>query len=152
MVEAQNCWTDRKFAIRPVEGNTALVPAERSYHIVICGSTAQTATVLRGGSEAEAKISYCAKKHELCIEVADVAADETVEICLPEDTEIAKNPVMEMVDDLLNMAEIKFMEKEVLFALMNKCGGQLNILAGELQAMELDDALRGALMEIVTAC
>ena len=49
------------------------------------------------------------------------------------------------------MAEIGFMQKEVLFALMNRCKGQLNILAGELQAMELDDALRGALMEIITA-
>ena len=43
------------------------------------------------------------------------------------------------------------MQKETLFALMNRCQGQLNILAGELQAMDLDDGLRGALLEIVTA-
>lgn len=49
------------------------------------------------------------------------------------------------------MEEIPFMQKETLFALMDKRKGQLNILAGELQAMDLDESLRGALLEIVTA-
>jgi hypothetical protein len=43
------------------------------------------------------------------------------------------------------------MQKEDLFALVEKFQGKLNLLVGELQAMELDDALRGALMEIITA-
>ncbi len=146
------CWTGKKvFRLHPVEGNVELIPARRSYRISIYGSTAQTAVVLRDGSETEAKISHCAKRHKLCIEIADVAANETVEIRLPEDVQVASNPVMEQVDELLNMAEIGFMQKETLFALMDRCQGQLNILTGELQAMELDDALRGALMEIVTA-
>lgn len=145
------CWTEKKFLLHPVEGNTRLVPAKRSYTIRICGSTASEAVVLRNGSEQEAKVTCCAKKHELRIEIADVAADETVEIRLPEDTRIISNPVIEQVDELLNMAEIGFMQKESLFALMNKYQGRLNILTGELQAMDLDDALRGALMEIVTA-
>ena len=80
-----------------------------------------------------------------------MAADDTIVIRLPEDAKIAGNPVIEQVDNLLNMAEIGFTDKEVLFALMSKQKDNLNILAGELQAMELDAALRGALLEIVTA-
>lgn len=145
------CWEEKKFLLHPVEGNRDLVPTKRSYSICICGSTASEAVVLRNGREQEAKVTRCGKVRELCIEVADVAADETVEIRLPENTRIMSNPVMEQVDELLNMAEIGFMQKEILFALMDKCQGRLNMLVGELQAMELDDALRGALMEIVTA-
>lgn len=145
-------WNEKKsFVLRPVEGNAKLVPAKRAYCIHILGSTASGAVVLRNGSEVETKVDYCAKGHELCIELADVAADETIEIRLPEDAQIAGNPVMEQVDELLNMAEIGFMQKEVLFALMDKCKDQLSVLVGELQAMELDAALRGALLEIVTA-
>ena len=145
-------WGDKKaFFVRPVEGNAKLVPAKRAYCIRILGSTAAEAVVLKDGSEVNAQVSYCAKGHELCIKLADVAADETIEIRLPEDAKIAGNPVIEQVDNLLNMAEIGFTDKEVLFALMSKQKDNLNILAGELQAMELDAALRGALLEIVTA-
>lgn len=146
------CWGEHKtFSVHAVEGKAELVPAKRTYSIRICGSTASSASVLRDGSEVEAKITCCGRKHELYIEIADVSTDETVEICLPEDTQTACNSVMEQVDELLNMAEIGFIQKEILFALVNRCKDQLNILTGELQAMELDDGLRGALMEIITA-
>lgn len=145
-------WGDEKaFLIRPVEGNTKLVPAKRVYSIRILGSTASEAVVFKNGAEVNAQVSYCAKCHELCVELTDVAADETIEIRLPKDTRVAGNPVVEQVDELLNMAEIGFMDKETLFALINERKDNLNILVGELQAMELDDALRGALLEIVTA-
>jgi alpha-glucosidase (family GH31 glycosyl hydrolase) len=144
-------WTEKTFILHPVEGNTALVPEKRSYRIRICGSTASEAVVLRGGVEQKVPVSHCEKKQELCIELADVKADETIEIRLPKDTQIKSNPVVEEVDALLTMAEIAFMQKEDLFALVEKFQGKLNLLVGELQAMELDDALRGALMEIITA-
>jgi hypothetical protein len=144
-------WTEKTFILHPVEGNTALVPEKRSYRIRICGSTASEAVVLRGGVEQKVPVSHCEKKQELYIELADVKADETIEIRLPKDTQIKSNPVVEEVDALLTMAEIAFMQKEDLFALVEKFQGKLNLLVGELQAMELDDALRGALMEIITA-
>ena len=145
-------WTDEKtFFINPVEGNTALIPAKRTYRIRIFGSTATEAVVLRGGSEVKVETSCCSKRHVLTIELTDVAAEEKIEIRLPKDTCIAENPVMEQVDELLNMAEIGFTQKEILFALLDKRKDQLSILTGELQAMDLDDALRGALLEIVTA-
>lgn len=146
------CWTDSKaFFIHPLEGKEELVPAKRSYCVRIFGSTATSAVVLRNGSEARAEISCHAKGHELCIKLAEVAVKEQVEIRLPEDTKVAANPVMEQVEELLNLAEIGFTRKEALFALVEKRKGNLGILAGELQAMDLDDALRGALLEIVTA-
>ena len=145
-------WTDEKaFFLHPAEGNTALIPAKRSYRIRIFGSTATEAVVLRDGKEVKVESTYCSKRHVLTVELADVAAEEKIEVRLPKDTGIAANPVMEQVDDLLNMAEIGFTQKEILFALLDKRKDQLSLLAGELQAMELDDALRGALLEIVTA-
>ncbi len=145
-------WSDKKvFTLHPVLGNAKLIPEKRTYSICVIGSTATEAVVLKNGSEVEAKITHCEKCRELYVEITDVTAEDTVEIRLPEDADIAANPIIDMVDELLNMAEIPFMQKETLFALMNRCQGQLNILAGELQAMDLDDGLRGALLEIVTA-
>ena len=146
------CWADKKaFTLHPIEGNTKLLPEKRAYTIRVIGSTAEKAVILKNGNEIEAQVTYCAKCHELCVALTDVTAEDTVEIRLPEDAAVVDNPIMEQVDALLNMAEIPFMQKEVLFALMDKCKGQLNVLAGELQAMDLDDGLRGALLEIVTA-
>lgn len=142
------CWDRKKFLIHPTKGNLSLVPEQRDYTIRIMGSTASEAKV---SGEGEARVAYDEKNHELTIVISDVSSEKGIEIILPENTQIASNPVMEQVDKLLNMAEIEFAQKEILFALVNKYQNRLNILVGELQAMELDDALRGALMEIVTA-
>lgn len=142
------CWDSKKFLIHPTEGNLSLVPEKRDYTIRIMGSTAREARV---SCEGETKTAFDEKNHELTVVISDVATDKGVEITLPENTQIASNPVMEQVDQLLNKAEIEFTQKEILFALVSKYQNRLNILVGELQAMKLDDALRGALMEIVTA-
>lgn len=145
-------WTDKKaFVLHPAEGNVELIPGKRSYSIRIFGSTAETASVLRNGSETQSQVTCYSKGHEIRVEIVDVNPNETVEIRLPADAEVASNPVVEQVDELLNAAEISFMQKEILFARVKKCQDQLNVLVGELQAMELDDALRGALLEIITA-
>ena len=76
---------------------------------------------------------------------------DTVTICLPEDTEVAKNDVVARAMDLLLHAEISYITKELVARLLDKANGKVAILAAELQSMELSDDLRGALLEIITA-
>ena len=85
------------------------------------------------------------------IAVTDVKPQDTVTICLPEDTEIAKNDVMTRAMDLLLHAEISYITKEQIANLLHKADGKVAILAAELQSMELSNDLRGALLEIITA-
>ena len=142
-------WGARKFTIAPVEGNQSLVPEIRMYCVEFGGSTAKEAKVFVNGVEADAEVKE--KDGLLTIAVADVKPQDTVTICLPEDTEVAKNDVMTRAMDLLLHAEISYITKEQIANLLHKADGKVAILAAELQSMELSNDLRGALLEIITA-
>jgi len=142
-------WGARKFTIAPVEGNQSLVPESRMYCVEFGGSTAKEAKVFVNGVEADAEVKE--KDGLLTIAVTDVKPQDTVTICLPEDTEIAKNDVMTRAMDLLLHAEISYITKEQIANLLHKADGKVAILAAELQSMELSNDLRGALLEIITA-
>ena len=142
-------WGARKFTIAPVEGNQSLVPESRTYCVEFGGSSAKEAKVFVNGVEADAEVKE--KDGLLTIAVTDVKPQDTVTICLPEDTEIAKNDVMTRVMDLLLHAEISYITKEQIANLLRKADGKVAILAAELQSMELSNDLRGALLEIITA-
>ncbi len=142
-------WGARKFTIAPVEGNQSLVPESRMYCVEFGGSTAKEAKVFVNGVEADAEVRE--KDGLLTIAVTDVKPQDTVTICLPEDTEIAKNDVMTRAMDLLLHAEISYITKEQIANLLHKADGKVAILAAELQSMELSNDLRGALLEIITA-
>lgn len=77
---------------------------------------------------------------------ADTAAE--VQIILA--GEVADNQTKERVFDFLNQAEIGFVLKDRLYQLIT-AGKKLPVLLSELQSMELDKDLYGALMEILTA-
>ena len=142
-------WGARKFTIAPVEGNQSLVPESRTYCVEFGGSSAKEAKVFVNGVEADAEVKE--KDGLLTIAVTDVKPLDTVTICLPEDTEIAKNDVMTRAMDLLLHAEISYITKEQIANLLHKADGKVAILAAELQSMELSNDLRGALLEIITA-
>lgn len=142
-------WGARKFTIAPVEGNQSLVPESRMYCVEFGGSTAKEAKAFVNGVEADAEVKE--KDGLLTIAVTDVKPQDTVTICLPEDTEIAKNDVMTRAMDLLLHAEISYITKEQIANLLHKADGKVAILAAELQSMELSNDLRGALLEIITA-
>ena len=142
-------WGARKFTIAPVEGNQSLVPESRTYCVEFGGSSAKEAKVFVNGVEADAEVKE--KDGLLAIAVADVKPQDTVTICLPEDTEVAKNDVMTRAMDLLLHAEISYITKEQIANLLHKADGKVAILAAELQSMELSNDLRGALLEIITA-
>ena len=142
-------WGARKFTIAPAEGNQSLVPESRTYCVEFGGSSAKEAKVFVNGVEADAEVKE--KDGLLAIAVADVKPQDTVTICLPEDTEIAKNDVMTRAMDLLLHAEISYITKEQIANLLHKADGKVAILAAELQSMELSNDLRGALLEIITA-
>ena len=95
-----------KFTIAPVEGNQSLVPESRTYCVEFGGSSAKEAKVFVNGVEADAEVKE--KDGLLTIAVTDVKPQDTVTICLPEDTEIAKNDVMTRAMDLLLHAEISY--------------------------------------------
>ena len=69
---------------------------------------------------------------------------------LTQQIERSDNRTKERVFDFLNQAEIGFVLKDRLYQLIT-AGKKLPVLLSELQSMELDKDLYGALMEILTA-
>ena len=61
------------------------------------------------------------------------------------------NNVLERCFDFLNQAEIEFILKDRLYSLIQS-DRPVSVILSELQAMDLDKDLCGALMEILTAC
>ena len=138
------------FTIHPAQGKTELIPAKRAYTVEFCNfakTGTDTVKVLVNGAETEAAVKYEEKLQKICVEVeADTAAE--VQIILA--VEVADNQTKERVFDFLNQAEIGFVLKDRLYQLIT-AGKKLPVLLSELQSMELDKDLYGALMEILTA-
>ena len=138
------------FTIHPAQGKTELIPAKRAYTVEFCNfakTGTDTVKVLVNGAETEAAVKYEEKLQKICVEVeADTAAE--VQIILA--GEVADNRIEKRIFDFLNQAEISFVLKDRLYQLIT-AGKKLPVLLSELQSMELDKDLYGALMEILTA-
>lgn len=138
------------FTIHPAQGKTELIPAKRTYTVEFCNfakTGTDTVKVLVNGEETEAAVKYEEKLQKICVEVeADTAAE--VQIILA--GEVADNRIEKRIFDFLNQAEIGFVLKDRLYQLIT-AGKKLPVLLSELQSMELEKDLYGALMEILTA-
>ena len=112
------------FTIHPAQGKTELIPAKRAYTVEFCNfakTGTDTVKVLVNGAETEAAVKYEEKLQKICVEVEADTA-----------------------------AEVGFVLKDRLYQLIT-AGKKLPVLLSELQSMELDKDLYGALMEILTA-
>ena len=134
------------FTIHPAQGKTELIPAKRAYTVEFCDfakTGTDTVKVLVNGAETEAAVKYEEKLQKICVEV-----EAEVQIILA--GEVADNRIEKRIFDFLNQAEIGFVLKDRLYQLIT-AGKKLPVLLSELQSMELDKDLYGALMEILTA-
>lgn len=142
-------WSSRKFVIMPSCGELSLIPKERSWEIKLHKITARTAIVLVNGREQKDVCRY--EKGTLTVILEHIKPEERVEIILPKETEIAENPVLEMLYDFLNQAEIAFNTKDIVYEAAKRNVGNPAALLGELQALDVDEKLQRAVLEIAGA-
>ena len=110
------------------------------------GEYMMTGGVARNKGIIQALEEKLGAKLYICLLYTSTAAE--VQIILA--GEVADNQTKERVFDFLNQAEIGFVLKDRLYQLIT-AGKKLPVLLSELQSMELDKDLYGALMEILTA-
>lgn len=145
-------WSEKKsFTIGPAEGNRELIPQRRDYCIELYGSTAGEAQVTVNGVKVTVSADKDKNAAKLIVMVTGIKAEDTVEVIFPDSSEIAENPVMEQVFRLLDLAEMDYRMKEGLYRLLQKHQKHLAALVSELETMEMEEALRGAILELVTA-
>lgn len=87
----------------------------------------------------------------LTILLQPIRSQDTVEIILPQETTIAPNSVKELLYNFLDQAEINFFVKNQIYRLAESGKGNPISLVNNLQAMDVDEKLQGAILEIVGA-
>jgi len=87
----------------------------------------------------------------LTITLADIRPEDTIEIRLPQNTQVAANPVQQQIFDFLNQAEIDFIAKEKIYQAARHAQETPELLLSELQSMEITPDLSGAIQEIICA-
>lgn len=138
------------FAVLPAEGNLELVPDMRDYRLDFSAVTDGNCHVVADGAEVECRKVYDKERRTLSLEIQAVPVTTGLTVMFDTRLELAENPVEELIFAFLNQAEIEFETKEMLYGRVRE-QQNLKMLLSEIQAMELDRELKGAIVEILTA-
>ena len=142
-------WQEKTFTIKPSAGDLTLLPKQRTWKIELHKVTAEEAVVLV--NQTEQKDCCTHNGTTLTITLADIRPEDTIEIRLPQNTQVAVNPVQQQIFDFLNQAEIDFIAKEKIYQAARHAQETPELLLSELQSMEITPDLSGAIQEIICA-
>ena len=142
-------WQEKTFTIKPSAGDLTLLPEQRTWKIELHKVTAEEAVVLV--NQTEQKDCCTHNGTTLTITLADIRPEDTIEIRLPQNTQVAANPVQQQIFDFLNQAEIDFIAKEKIYQAARHAQETPELLLSELQSMEITPDLSGAIQEIICA-
>ena len=142
-------WQEKTFTIKPSAGDLTLLPEQRIWKIELHKVTAEEAVVLV--NQTEQKDCCPHNGTTLTITLADIRPEDTIEIRLPQNTQVAANPVQQQIFDFLNQAEIDFIAKEKIYQAARHAQETPELLLSELQSMEITPDLSGAIQEIICA-
>ena len=142
-------WQEKTFTIKPSAGDLTLLPEQRTWKIELHKVTAEEAVVLV--NQTEQKDCCTHNGTTLTITLADIRPEDTIEIRLPKNTQVAANPVQQQIFDFLNQAEIDFIAKEKIYQAARHAQETPELLLSELQSMEITPDLSGVIQEIICA-
>ncbi|MDE7313517.1 MAG: glycoside hydrolase family 31 protein [Eubacterium sp.] len=141
------------FTIEPAEGKTSLIPQERSYTVELTGflpQAAQCVQVTADGSDTAFTVKYDEKKQAVLVAVPKTKITKKIRVCVEKAYISTQNDVLQRCFDFLNQAEIGFVKKDRLYGIIQQ-ESRVPVVLAQLNAMNLEDGLYGALTEILTA-
>lgn len=139
-------WQEKTFTIKPSAGDLTLLPKQRIWKIELHKVTAEEAVVLV--NQTEQKDCCVHNGTTLTITLANIRPEDTIEIRLPQNTQVAANPVQQQIFDFLNQAEIDFIAKEKIYQAARHAQETPELLLSELQSMEIIPDLSGAIQDL----
>ena len=140
------------FTVHPAQGERSLIPSKRSFTVELTGfaDAAGAVEVKVGETAASAQSSYDSFRRILTVTVEDVPVETGLEISLGLEHRKMDNDTTERCFRFLDQAEISFDLKDEIYRRIAK-ESRIPVLLGQLNAMELDHDLYGALLEILAA-
>lgn len=140
------------FVISPADGDTSLIPDNRTYKLVFERRTEAAADKVKvsvDGKEVLAKNKYDEENRKLIVTVNASTASK-ISVAISKYTVALDNQIEKRCFDFLNQAEIGFVLKDEIYGLITS-GKKTTVILSELKAKELDTELYGVLTEILTA-
>lgn len=144
---------DAGLEIMPAQGALDRIPAARTYTVYFIGlGDGAEASVTVDGKPADFKARYEQETSALRVEVGETQVTSKIQIYLHR-LHLADNRRLERCFDLLDRAQIAFDLKNDIYSILLKMreGRTEAFVLGELQTLELDPMLVGALCEILLA-
>lgn len=140
------------FTVHPAQGEWNLIPSKRSFTVELTGfaDAAGAVEVKVGETAASAQSSYDSFRRILTITVEDIPVETGLEISLGLEHRKMDNDTTERCFRFLDQAEVSFDLKDEIYRRIVK-ESRIPVLLGQLNALELDHDLYGALLEILTA-
>ncbi len=145
---------DAVFTLEGAGGSTDLIPAARDYTFCFHGlrpCRCEVSLNTKGNPAQMPAVSqeYDEDTHTLRCTIESIPVSAGISIVIPDAGE-AENDIRLDAFDFLNQAEISFSLKDTLYRLIME-NPEKTLLLSELQSMDLDRELLGALTEIITA-
>lgn len=140
------------FRICAADGQTDIIPSSRCYlvELIGCSASPEDVTAIVDGTPVQAKIEYEPQGPTMAISVEGVPVTSELTIHFGSNTAQPHNESQQEIFDFLNQAEIAFSCKDSVFhAVQTQKNNAL--LLSELNAMQLEPDLFGALTELLTA-
>ena len=143
------------FRIGAARGNRGFIPAERSYKIELNAVEAEEnawreTLVTAGGRAVPVQTAYDGTNGVLTVEIPPISVGTEICVSYPDSCRLRRNNVSELSFRFLNRAEMEFNRKAGLYETICKEPDGFRLLA-ELQRMELEPDVLGALTELITA-
>lgn len=142
-----------EFVIGAAKGNLSLIPKERSYVVELTGykkAAPDQIEVLADGQPITAEVSYDEQKMAVVVNVPSTNVEKEIVIRLSMELRQEENLIEKKCFDFLNQAEIDFLLKDRIIALIQN-EHRVPILVSRLQSMGLEEKLLSVLVEFITS-
>lgn len=139
------------FTILPTSGSVEVVPASRQFRLRFTGfAEPRSVSVTVAGRATAGDVTYQEETSTLWVDIGEVATRETAEVVFDDGMRTAANDVVRRVRDLLTQAQIEY-DLKMSIDHQTQSAQSPALLIGQLQAMDLDPDLFGALSEVILA-
>ena len=132
------------FTIAPAQGNTAVIPAFRSWKLNFRCTKEAEVTV----TGAEAKVSYCKDCQTLNVEIEKTSVKQEIAVIFTDGFVQAENQLVEKAYEILNRAQISYAGKTALYEAVKKQGRNA---IGTICSIDVAQSVKDALIELLEA-
>ena len=142
-------WAHHSFTIAPAQGELSLIPDKRTFTVQLYGIKDSEVTATADGKEISACKTYDSSLGCLTVILPELEVTKAITVTLQKG-ELRDNNVTARIFELLDCCELAYQQKESVYSLVQSELPTATKVA-ELQALDLNPELMGAVSEILTA-